>query len=332
MKRLLPKEFIAERSFRVEYLDGVQRAQLRASILGEIHYSPPAFAVGAAPGASVAMVQLQATPVVETWLSATPPRRGSANGFDFAHNDEVMFGVYTQAVDDADFETQVQALYESLRHIARAAGFPHLLRVWNYFPDIARARAGLDRYKRFCRARATALANLVAQAHTELPAASAVGTRGGNLVVYFLAGVAAGRQCENPRQVSAYRYPPQYGPRSPSFARATLTADGRLLISGTASIVGHESRHIGDVSAQLEETLENLRALIAAAARDKHAAFTGLEDLRQVKIYLRHAHDYELVARRLRTVLHPQAQCLYLLADICREELLLEIEGVAGRT
>lgn len=325
MKRLSPKQFVPDFAFSVEYLDAQQRARLHASILGEVHY-----ASAATPGTTVAMTQLQASPLVETWLSPTPVRRGSANGFDFAHNDEVLFGVYTQAVDAVDFEAQVQAVYESLRDVARAAGFPNLLRVWNYFPDIAHERDGLDRYKRFCRARAAALAALVAQAQTALPAASAVGSHGGNLVVYFIAGVDAGRQCENPRQVSAYRYPPQYGPRSPSFARATVAPDGRLLISGTASIVGHESRHIGDVPAQLEETLENLRAVIGAAAGATQVAFGGLEDLRQLKIYLRRAEDYAYVAQRLREVLHPRAQCLYLLADICRPELLLEIEGVVA--
>jgi len=46
-----------------------------------------------------------------------------------------------------------------------------------------------------------------------------------------------------------------------AFARATRTREGSLFISGTASIVGHKSEHVGDVTAQLEETLRNLAAV-----------------------------------------------------------------------
>ena len=49
------------------------------------------------------------------------------------------------------------------------------------------------------------------------------------------------------------------------FARAALVPNGRgaqLLVSGTASIVGHESLHIGDPDRQLEETARNFEALV----------------------------------------------------------------------
>jgi hypothetical protein len=68
--------------------------------------------------------------------------------------------------------------------------------------------------------------------------------------------------------VSAYDYPRQYGPAAPSFSRAALTPDPLLLISGTASIVGHASVHLGDVTAQLEETLANLANRLRAGTRE----------------------------------------------------------------
>ena len=60
---------------------------------------------------------------------------------------------------------------------------------------------------------------------------------------------------ENPRQVSAYRYPPTYGPRVADLlargaGRTSAAATIALFISGTASIVGHETVHQGDVRAQ----------------------------------------------------------------------------------
>lgn len=320
-------------SFGVDYVEALPR--LPSSLLCVIGFGDDAGAFARqvadidVPRAHVAMAQLQPQARLEVWTSPTPVARGHALGFDYAYNDEVLCGVYNHPLDAAGFEAQVESAYSSLRRLLIQTRFPHLLRVWNYFPDIGKACGDLDRYKCFCRARAGALGPLVAQAATALPAASAVGSHGGNLVIYFFAGIHAGCQRENPRQVSAYRYPPKYGPRSPSFARATLTPDRRLLISGTASIVGHESRHLDDLPAQLEETLENLRAVIASTEADMRVGLRGLADLRQLKVYLRHAADYAFVAQRLGEVV-PAAQCLYLLADVCREELLLEIEGVAG--
>lgn len=319
--------------FALQYLSPAQRAVLRAPVLGEIYFNlTPALATiaTAAPSAQVVMEQLQAEPIIEVWTSPTPVRYGHAEGIQFACNEGVLFGCYTQPLDVAAFEPQVSAAYNAVLKLQRAQGYPHLLRLWNYFPHIAYEVGELDRYKRFCRARAAALAPQYGQASAKLPAASAVGSHGGELVIYFMAATLPGHQRENPRQVSAYCYPAQYGPRSPSFARATLTPDAQLLISGTASIVGHESRHIGDVAAQLNETLENLRAVIETTARDEGVGFDGLRSLREIKIYLRNPADYGRVRAQLDALLPAHVARMYLHADICRKELLLEIEGVAS--
>ena len=102
---------------------------------------------------------------------------------------------------------------------------------------------------------------------------SAASTARARLQVYWLAARTPGTPLENPRQVSAYRYPRQYGPQPPSFARAMLPASPAmpLLLSGTAAVVGHESRHAESVAAQLDETLLNFDSLLGAA----HAAAPG---------------------------------------------------------
>jgi chorismate lyase / 3-hydroxybenzoate synthase len=103
---------------------------------------------------------------------------------------------------------------------------------------------------------------------------------------------------------------------SPGFARATRAADGTLLISGTASIVGHESRHAGDVREQLEEIVRNLAALEARAPR-------------LLKVYLRDSALVDAIEERLREV-YPGSAPLFLAGDICRKELAVEIEAVSG--
>jgi enamine deaminase RidA (YjgF/YER057c/UK114 family) len=154
-----------------------------------------------------------------------------------------------------------------------------------------------------------------------------LGTPTGPLLVYFLATKQAPQALENPRQLSAYHYPAQYGPKAPNFSRAacfSVQNDAMLFVSGTASIVGHESQHLGDVRAQTEESLRNVQAVL------QRAALPGCQRLQDLhfKVYVRHARDYPLVREQMqRQGLH-QADTLYLEADVCREELLMELEAL----
>ena len=324
---------LSSAAFAVRYCTPAALAELRTPLLAEIHYGEATLAgcATAAPGprcahpqVHVAMSQLQA-PAVEVWTSALPVTTGCRDGLHFAHNGAVLFGAY-RLPGGSGFETHARATYEHLLNSIAVLGYPHLLRIWNHFPDITQAVAELDRYKVFCRARAQALAPL---AVAQLPAASAVGSRGDAFVIYFLAGKQAGIAVENPRQISAYRYPPQYGPRSPAFARATWVAPAHLFISGTASILGHASMHPGDTLAQTQETLRNIAALLAAC-RDTVGAPLGLVNLALVKVYLRDRAAFPTVQAQLAAALPARVPVLYLDADICRADLLLEIEGIAA--
>ncbi len=88
--------------------------------------------------------------------------------------------------------------------------------------------------------------------------------------IYFLAARQPPKMIENPRQTSAYHYPPKFGKHSPIFSRACVWGEpgsARLFVSGTASIVGHETIHRGDVVAQTRETMVNIGALLEEANR-----------------------------------------------------------------
>jgi len=306
------------------------------AVLGEIHFgASPALPDVAHPVAWVGMPLLAGESQIELWTSARPVVTERIGPLVFARNRDVLFGCFAaeSPADFAAFEARTQEAYARLLTLIEAEGYPHLLRVWNYFPGIGEREGALDRYMAFCRGRHQALQAHYAGLTHRLPAASAVGTRHGGLVIYFLAGREPGRHRENPRQMSAYCYPPQYGPKSPSFARATLVRSASqdcLYISGTASIIGHESRHIDNPLAQLDETLANMRALIESTATEEGVAFAGFASLTHLKIYIRRSEDYAAIRERLTVSLPATAQCLYLEADICRPELLLEIEAIAA--
>jgi hypothetical protein len=204
----------------------------------------------------------------------------------------------------------------------------NLYRIWNLVPRINEENAGLENYRAFCRGRAVAFEAALGKGFaTRLPAASALGTTGPTLMVAFLAGTAPARHYENPAQVPAYDYPAEHGPKSPSFARATsVEFQGKLdaFISGTSSIVGHETYAPNDTAKQLECTLDNL-ALISKACGI--GSGMGIGSARHFKVYLRKPADLALVKGRLEGgVLRPRDRVTYLGADICRAALNVEIE------
>ena len=327
----------ASHPVRLAYVQRV--AQATQAVFGVIHYgATPALADSALhPAAWVGMPLLDGAAHIELWTSEQPVVTGHIGPLTFARNRDVLFGCFTadSPADFVVFEARIQEAYARLLTLIDSEGYPHLLRVWNYFPDIGDCRGDLDRYMVFCRGRHQALEGHYGKLNRWLPAASAVGSRHGGIVIYFIASRTPGQHRENPRQMSAYCYPSQYGPKSPSFARATLVRGGGrdcLYISGTASIVGHASLHPDDAGAQLEETLANIKALIDSATTEEGAHFDGFASVTHLKAYIRRAQDFPLIRARLDALLPKSTQCLYLEAEICRPELLLEIEAVATAT
>lgn len=189
----------------------------------------------------------------------------------------------------------------------------------------------MECYRRFCRARHEAFETFYEELIPNLPATSVLGMSGTDVQMVFLAGRRSPYHYENPRQVSAYHYPQEYGPKSPLFARATLVRWNRedtLFISGTASIVGHESQHWGDARAQVEEILRNIEALITHVAQSIRVAAPGLGGIRHLRVYLRNPSDLGAVRQIIQRRLGTRAQVVYLQAGICRRELLVEIEAL----
>ena len=101
-----------------------------------------------------------------------------------------------------------------------------------------------------------------------------------------------------------------------------------LFLSGTASITGHESRHRGKLSAQAEETLDNLKTLVTTASEASGARFALDPATSLLKAYIRKTSDYQEVCDLLHQHLGGSINVLYLEADLCRKELLLEVDGV----
>jgi enamine deaminase RidA (YjgF/YER057c/UK114 family) len=274
-------------------------------------------------------------PWVDAWCgSGAEPRHGRSGAVHWQADGDWAFGQLDLPDADADLADTARRAYRDVFAALQACGRPQVLRLWNYLPRINADGGGLERYRQFNIGRQQAFLDAGRDAFEGAPAACARGTDGaqaGGLAIRFLAGRLAPRPVENPRQVSAYRYSSTYGPRAPTFSRAALADAGGgrvlLLISGTASIVGEHTVHHGDVLAQTEETLRNLQAVIDSAHCGCSARFT-LADL-HTTVYVRHAADAPRVLALLARAVPgaPPPRCVQ--ADICRAELLVEIEAHA---
>jgi chorismate lyase/3-hydroxybenzoate synthase len=312
----------------VVFRDAARPLDAEARPLAALVYGDDPAPAGAPLTVRVPLPRVGGGPVAEVWSGPSAASVARHGAVDVAAAGPVAFAAVRVANSAGPaLEEGTFAAYRQLLAAITAAGFPHLLRVWAVLPGINQEEDGLERYRRFCRARAEAFEACYGPGFdAELSASTAVGSAGGPLVVYALAGRHAGRHRENPRQVAAYRYPADYGPRSPSFARATVCPGElghHLLISGTAAIVGHRSLHPGSVVLQTRETLANLARLAAGRPSPPGLPY------RQLKVYLRRAEDRPAVEDELRATLGAEVPLLFLRADVCRRELEVEIEGVA---
>ncbi len=274
----------------------------------------------------------------EVWRGTGPARIGTAGPIRHVEDGRCLAGwIELEERRFGGLVEAAEAAYRGLLRFQAQSQYHHVWRIWNFVTAINEGEGDAERYRHFCLGRARAFAASHASS-TDIgyPAASAVGKPQGprTLQVCWLAGREPAERLENPRQVSAYDYPRQYGPAAPSFSRAMLTPDPLLLISGTASIVGHVSLHPGNVTAQLEETLANLDSLLRHARTRSVLGPSRLGQASLVKVYLRNPSHTAAVESRLREQLGHDVPFLILAADICRSELLLEIEVVQrdGRT
>lgn len=230
----------------------------------------------------------------------------------------------------ANIYVQSQDVFERIRGLLEKEGFAvdSIVRQWNYIERIT-AKDGEDQhYQMFNNARSEFYAE--AQWKDGYPAATGIGSTCGGVLVDLDAAVFSQETCfctpiDNRLQVAAHAYsddvliPAGSRKTTPKFERAkSLTFDGRRLvyISGTAAIRGEESLIGVGIERQWEITMENIAQLIGEAK-------IGL-----LRVYLKYAEDYAAVKRCLSD--HEKNMAIsYLETDVCRDELLIEIEGIA---
>jgi chorismate lyase / 3-hydroxybenzoate synthase len=229
--------------------------------------------------------------------------------------------VDARSLGRAELHEATSSAYRRIEADLRARGTIHPVRLWNHIPGIHEPMGdGLDRYMVFNAGRYEALSEWFGGKETfdtRVASASGVGHRGRDLVIHCLASDRPGRAVDNPRQIAPYRYSRKYGPLPPCFARATVI-ESLVLVGGTASIVGEASVHLDDLARQTEETLVNL------------AVFAALDRYRDVRVYYPDPARLDELQGLLADAFPGAGEIEWVRADLCRAELLVEIEGVAA--
>lgn len=259
----------------------------------------------------------------------------------------------------ADFQDKTPGMiFGQSLHAFQAAGerlndlgmhFDDVVRTWIYLGDITGMDGSACRYFELNRARTEFYRDRRFGANMALPprngrmfpASTGIGT-GGRAMTLGCIAVRSERPdvfwaaLENPRQTASCDYGRSYGPDSPKFARAMALVIGESVttyISGTASITASETQHLDDAEWQTHQTLDNIEALISEKNFASHGLSgrgATLSDLATVRVYVKRTADYSAIETICRKRLGATPM-ICVLGDICRPELLVEIEGVAFR-
>jgi enamine deaminase RidA (YjgF/YER057c/UK114 family) len=270
----------------------------------------------------------------------------SHNGISWVHCANVVPQTGTSVYDRS-----ASALHAMHALIQKAdVRFEQVIRTWLYLGDIVGMEGERQRYQELNRARTDVFKDIefltdhlppVAEErpYRIYPASTGIGADGSDIMMSCIA-LATDRKdivavpLENPRQTAAYDYASSYSPKSPKFSRAMALSCGAhatIFVSGTASITHSETRHIGDAVRQTLETLDNIEALIGEDNLTRHGLpglGAVLGNLGLVRVYVKRQEDYEGIRAACQQRLG-EVPTVYAIADVCRPELLVEIEGIA---
>ena len=280
---------------------------------------------------TVALPQFNENKLIEVWTSNENISHSVEGECNYHVTDSFLY--ISILLDESRFDNISDATehaYSQVTALKQRLGYVHNTRMWNYFPQINKETQGNERYKQFCEGRHVVLAD-ENDHQKNFSAASVIGSHGPGLVIISLSTKQPVSHIENPQQMSAYHYPKAYGKTSPSFARATsmnIKMTDHLYVSGTASITGHQSRHHDDVENQTHLSLDNIEVLLNHAQKENENFPVSIDNLSLLKVYIRHPEDYPLIKEILHRRSQHKVPILYLQGDICRSELLVEVEAL----
>jgi len=281
----------------------------------------------------------------------------------YKHNDEtswlvvqrgmvkmiIAVGISNPAVLN-DMAGQSNVAFSQLQNILteEEMEFSDIIRQWNYIEQITTTVSHNDgnsqHYQIFNDVRSKYYRQ--ASFNNGFPAATGIGMDFGGVIIDIIAAkldkgwsVVA---LKSPVQLDAYSYTSEvlaenhvmkdFSRTTPKFERAKIliTPEKKwIFISGTAAIVGQSSIQQPSAEHQTEMTIQNILRLISSESLLKHGVSPGEKSIvTYFRVYVKFSEDIQKV-RETCLRYFPNVPMSFVVADICRPELLVEIEGLA---
>lgn len=305
--------------------------QLRDSILlaNKKHYADTAPLV-----ALIAQAPLDAEFAAEVTFADTEKNSISRHSNYIILNNKVLLtgALYAPIADS--IANQSDHIFSQLEEILDRERFNinDIVRQWNYIEQITHLSSEGQNYQQFNDARSRFYAKT--DWKNGYPAATGIGTSYGGVTIVVDAVIKSdqcSRAIDNPLQISAHAYSQQVlidsditrHKSTPKFERARrldIGTESTIYISGTAAIRGEESSPSNYITEQLKLTMENIA----------HLYDSSEYRVEMLRIYLKHSSNWQEVNNWIKNNCN-NIETLCIEADICRQELLIEIEGIANK-
>ncbi len=248
---------------------------------------------------------------------------------------------------EGDIFGQARHSFEQAKKVLEAEGlsFADIVRQWNYIENITKVTGGdtvKQNYQVFNDVRSQYYG--AARFGNGYPSATGIGTSSGGVTLGFIAvspGSISVYPLRNPDQTDAHRYSgkvlvgegisKETGKTTPKFERGKLLKandKARIYVSGTAAVVGEDSSHAGDVEKQTVITIDNIYKLLSPGNLSQYGISADIRKKRfsYIRTYVKYQHDMGRVKDICEKHLNSE-NFQYLISDVCRDNLLVEIEG-----
>lgn len=243
-----------------------------------------------------------------------------------------------QANGSRESKEQAEICFSALNDILTGEQykFGDIVRQWNYIKDIIKFDGTNQNYQDFNDVRSKYYGTAFEK--NGYPAATGIGMKEGGVIIEFIAaenGKAVSCPVDNPEQIAAHHYSQQVligkacDKTTPKFERARYLAyqkNKMMFISGTASIKGEHTIGVDDPIEQTKVTIDNIKRLYSDAVLEQNNIKTELVFFNHCRVYIKNKDDFEVIENTCKQ-LYGSIPMVFIQANICRDNLLVEIEG-----
>ncbi len=261
---------------------------------------------------------------------------GRAIIFSFENTQFLLGSVHANG--NSSCRNQAEKCFRAIDDLLSTSDFTtgDIIRQWNYIQDIIRLDGSNQNYQDFNDVRSKFYGNAFQK--SGYPSATGIGMNEGGVIIEFIAmqsDVAVSKAVDNPAQIAAHSYSKDVlvgnscNKTTPKFERARILQcynRQMMFISGTASISGERTIGIDDPEEQTKVTISNIKKLYSPEVLNKKHIQTKRPVFNHCRVYIKNENDFNIIKKTCRH-LFDDIPMVFIKANICRDQLLVEIEG-----